>query len=129
MASIFLFQLLLQKVDCDTFTPVLWSLLVMSLSGIFSIFFHGLTIFLSSTAVAFLGWPVPCLVFSIPLFYSGFFFQTVVLNIPSACAITLIPLFSALKWLAFLPQTALWYPCCCFFVFTMNAAFTGEQLH
>ena len=63
-------------------------------------FFTALTMFLSSTAVVFLGRPVRCLLFSTPA-VSFFFrtFQVVVQAIPNVCPMALInfPPFSKLK--------------------------------
>ncbi|KAG7457652.1 hypothetical protein MATL_G00229460 [Megalops atlanticus] len=84
---------LLRTVDCDTFTPALWRLLVMSLTDVFGFFFTALTRFLSSTAVVFLGRPVRYLLLSTPV--GSFFFrifQIVVLAMPNVCPMALISL-------------------------------------
>ena len=62
----------------------------MSLTVVLGFFFTALTMFLSSTAVVFLGRPVPCLVVSTPV-VSFFFrtFQVVVLAMTNAYAMAL----------------------------------------
>lgn len=58
---------LLWTVNYDAFTPALWKLLLVSLTVVLGFFITALTIFLSSTAVVFLGLPVRHLLLSTPV--------------------------------------------------------------
>ena len=100
------------QVDWDTFTPAPCRFFVMPLTGVLGFFFTSLTMFLSSTAVVFLGRPVWCLLLSTPAV--SFFFRT------SCCTS-----YQASKWLAFVTKTALWSSCWFIFLNT-NAVFTGK---
>ena len=86
-------SLSLQTVDWDAFTPALWRLFVMSLTGVLGFFFTALTLFLSWTVIVFLDRPVRYLLLSMPAV--SFFFRTfrVVNAVPNTCAMALISLF------------------------------------
>ena len=75
----------------------------MSLTDVLGFFFTAFTMFLSSTAVVFLGRPVRCLLLrmSAVLFYLIFFrtFRVVVQAIPNACAMALIDFPSFLSFI------------------------------
>ncbi len=97
---------LLRTVDCDTFTPALWRLLLMSLTVVLGSFFTAVTMFLSSTADVFLDLPVRGVLLSTPVV--SFFlrrFQMVVLAIASICAMVwlIFHLLSASQLLVFHP--------------------------
>ncbi len=105
VASVLLFMKS-SSVDCDTFTPALWRLLLMSLTVVLGSFFTAVTTFLSSTADVFLDLPVRGVSLSTPVV--SFFlrrFQMVVLAIASVCAMVwlIFHLLSASQLLVFHP--------------------------
>ncbi len=71
----------------------------MSLTVVLGSFLTALTMFLSSTAVVFLGLPVRCLLLSTPVAYFFFrTFQMVEMSMAKVCAMALIDFPSSLSF-------------------------------